>query len=107
MSVGQVESGSPPKAGAGGVKVGAKERPGGRTSPAEPALSFAELRQWLSDLRDAPRVLPARERQQLMCSIELLRRGVERFNQGVPEGLRVELNPELVGLLVEAHLCQS
>jgi hypothetical protein len=82
-------------------------RPGGRRATAEPGLCVGELRQWLGRLGDDRSALPSRGHWRLLRSIEVLRRRVEQFNQGVPTGLRVELNPELVGLLAEAPLEES
>jgi hypothetical protein len=101
MSFGQVARG------AGGVKVGTEEKRGGPTSPAEPLLSIAELRQWLSDGRGASRVLSPREHRRLLRSIDVLRRRVEHFNREAPAGFQVELNPELVRPLAETAVCES
>jgi hypothetical protein len=108
MRVGQVERSG------GWATVRSEGRPGGRRVPAEPGLSIGELRQWLTGRPGAQPsrlgarcVLPSRARWQLLRSTELLRRRVERFNQDVPVGLKVTLNPELIGLLAEAPLCES
>ncbi len=73
-------------------------------------LTLVQLRrrlQALSDLGSTGRTPTPGERRLLVRSVAALRRRLERFNQSVPVGLKVELNPAVVGWLAEAALGEA
>jgi len=82
----------------------------GRDGPRPGELTVVQLRrrlQALGDLGSTGRSPTAAERRLLARSVVALRRRLERFNQSVPVGLKVELNPAVLGWLAETPVAEA